>query len=87
MKIAQLSGAPLLPLAYCASSAWVLRTWDRFVIPKPFCRIVIAVGDPVQVPRHLDAAGTEEVQRKMERVLEELFQQARVLSAQSSGSS
>jgi lysophospholipid acyltransferase (LPLAT)-like uncharacterized protein len=87
VKIAQLSGAPLIPLAYGASSAWVLRTWDRFVIPKPFCRIVIAVGEPVQVPRHLDAAGTEEVQRKMERVLEELFQQARVLSAQASGSS
>ena len=87
VKIAQLSGAPLLPLAYCADRAWVLKSWDRFVIPKPFCRIVVAVGDPIEVPRRLDEAGTEKVQRQMERVLEALYQQARVLSAQSAGSS
>lgn len=87
VKIAQLSGAPLLPLAYCADRAWVLKTWDRFVVPKPFCRIVIAVGEPIEVPRRLDEAGTERIQRRMERALEELFQQARRLSAQSAGSS
>lgn len=86
VKIAQLSGAPLVPLAYCADRAWVLDSWDRFVIPKPFCRVIIAIGEPVEVPRRLDDAGTERIQKRMERVLEELYQQARVLSAQSSGS-
>lgn len=86
VKAAQLSGAPLVPLAYYANRAWVLKTWDRFVIPKPFCRVVMAVGQPVHVPRRLDDAGVERVQRQMERVLEELFQQARALSAQSSRS-
>lgn len=87
IKIAQLAGVPLVPVAYFANHAWVLKTWDRFVIPRPFCRIVIAVGEPVAVPRHLDDAGMEELQRRMERILEELYQQARVRSAQSSGSS
>jgi len=87
VKIAQLSGAPLLPLAYCADRAWVLKTWDRFVIPKPFCRVIVVVGEPVEVPRRLDEAGSERIQRRMERALEELFQQARRLSAQSAGSS
>ena len=77
VKIAQLSGVPLLPIAYCASHAWVLKTWDRFVIPRPFCRVVIAVGEPVSVPRRLDPVATEQIQQRMERVLEALFQQAR----------
>lgn len=77
IKMAQLSGVPLLPLAYAARKAWVLRTWDRFVIPRPFTRIVVAAGDPVPVPRALDDAELEALQRRMERELETLFQRAR----------
>ncbi|HSD75730.1 MAG TPA: lysophospholipid acyltransferase family protein [Steroidobacteraceae bacterium] len=77
VKIAQLSGAPLVPISWCASHAWVLRTWDRFVVPRPFCRVVMAVGEPVAVPRRLDEAGTTQIKERMERSLEDLFQQAR----------
>lgn len=84
VKIAQLSGAPLLPLSYCADRAWVLKTWDRFVIPKPFCRIVLAVGEPVFVPRRLEEPAAAEIQQQMERALDALFNQAR-LSLQRSG--
>ncbi len=77
VKIAQLSGAPLLPISYYADRAWVLKTWDRFVVPRPFCRVVMAVGEPVFVPRRLDEAGTTQIQERMQRALEDLFQQAR----------
>lgn len=88
VKMAQLSGAPLLPLAFAARSAWVLRTWDRFVIPRPFTRIVLAAGAPVQVARDVDEAGVVRLQRHMERELEAAYQiAARAVSAQSAGSS
>jgi lysophospholipid acyltransferase (LPLAT)-like uncharacterized protein len=77
VKIAQLSGAPLVPISYCASHAWVLKTWDRFVVPRPFCRVVMAVGDAIAVPRRLDEAGTAQIAQRMESALEDLFQQAR----------
>jgi lysophospholipid acyltransferase (LPLAT)-like uncharacterized protein len=77
VKIAKLSGAPLLPVSWCASRAWVLKTWDRFVVPLPFCRVVVAVGEGITVPRELDDAGTSEIAARMERDLEALFQQAR----------
>lgn len=77
VKMAQLSGAPLLPLAYAARRAWVLRTWDRFVIPRPFTRIVVAAGAPVEVPRDCSEAGVVELQRRMERELEAVYQAAR----------
>lgn len=49
--LAQLSKAPLLPLAYSASSTWRLKSWDRFMLPRPFARIVIGVGTPLNVNR------------------------------------
>jgi lysophospholipid acyltransferase (LPLAT)-like uncharacterized protein len=70
--LAQLSGRPMIPLSYAASRAWKIK-WDRFVIPKPFSRIVVAVGDPVYVPKGLDAASLEKLQSDMELRLSGLF--------------
>jgi lysophospholipid acyltransferase (LPLAT)-like uncharacterized protein len=73
--LAQLSGRPMIPLSYAASRAWKIK-WDRFVIPVPLSRIVITVGEPVYVPKGLDAAGLERVQLDMERRLRTAFEEA-----------
>ncbi len=46
---AQRAAAPVLPVAAAVSRAWRLRSWDRFIVPKPFARIAIAYGDPTYV--------------------------------------
>lgn len=74
--LAQLSGRPMIPLSYAASRAWKIK-WDRFIIPKPGSRIVIVVGEPVYVPKGLDAPGLERLQRDMERRLRAAFDAAR----------
>ena len=73
--LAQLSGRPMIPLSYAASHAWKIK-WDRFVIPWPFARITVAVGEPVYVTKGLDAPGLELLQRDMERRLRALFEEA-----------
>lgn len=75
--LSQLSGRPMLPLAFHATRAWRFRTWDRFVLPWPFARVVVAVGEPRQVPRGLDARRLAEWQTRMARELEELHRAAR----------
>jgi lysophospholipid acyltransferase (LPLAT)-like uncharacterized protein len=70
--LAQLSQRPIIPMAYAASRAWKIQ-WDRFVIPKPLARIAIAVGEPVYIPKGLDAAGLERSQAEMEARLKELY--------------
>lgn len=45
--------------------AWVLRSWDRFRVPRPFARIRVAYSDPQPVP------GTDEASR---RALEQALQ-------------
>ncbi len=73
--LAQLSGRPMIPLSYAASHAWKIK-WDRFVIPWPFARIAVAVGEPVYVAKGLDAPGLERLQLDMERRLRTLFETA-----------
>jgi hypothetical protein len=74
--LAQLSGRPMIPLSYAASHAWKIK-WDRFVIPWPLSRIAIAVGEPVFVPKGLDAGALERAQLDMEQRLHALFETAR----------
>jgi lysophospholipid acyltransferase (LPLAT)-like uncharacterized protein len=47
--IAQRSGAPLIAAAVSVSRAWHLKSWDQFVIPKPFARLQVAYSNPTTV--------------------------------------
>jgi lysophospholipid acyltransferase (LPLAT)-like uncharacterized protein len=76
--LAQLSQRPIIPLAYAASRAWMIK-WDKFVIPKPLARIAIVVGPPVYVGKGLDAVGLERLQAQMEENLHGLFREAQSL--------
>jgi lysophospholipid acyltransferase (LPLAT)-like uncharacterized protein len=68
--IAQRSGAPMVPVAMTADRAWRLRSWDGFVIPKPFARVTVAYSQPIRVaadaPREV-LENTEEVRRGIDR--------------------
>jgi lysophospholipid acyltransferase (LPLAT)-like uncharacterized protein len=46
---AQRAGVPIVAVGAAVDRAWRLGSWDAFVIPKPFSRIVVAYGDPVCV--------------------------------------
>src|SRR5207244_5011790 len=45
--------------SYAASRAWRFRSWDRFMVPKPFARVVIRAAGPIEVAAGLDARGLE----------------------------
>ena len=64
--LAQLTQSPMLPIAYTASRCWELKTWDKFIIPKPFSRIIIAVGEPHNISKKLNAEQMEDERVKME---------------------
>jgi lysophospholipid acyltransferase (LPLAT)-like uncharacterized protein len=74
--LAQMSQRPILPMAYAASRAWLIK-WDKFVIPWPFARIVIALGPPRYVPRVTDAAAIARLQEEMTAELKRLYDVAR----------
>jgi lysophospholipid acyltransferase (LPLAT)-like uncharacterized protein len=74
--LSQMSQRPILPMAYAASRATLFQ-WDKFVLPWPFARIVIAVGAPRQVPRIMQPAALEALQKEMAAEMKSLFGQAR----------
>ena len=45
------TGLPIIPVAYAATRQWELRSWDRFVVPKPLSRVHFVYGEPLTVDR------------------------------------
>jgi lysophospholipid acyltransferase (LPLAT)-like uncharacterized protein len=41
---AQRTGAYIVPIRAAASRAWRLKSWDKFLIPKPFARVDVSYG-------------------------------------------
>ena len=57
--LARETRAPLIPILWSADRCWVLNSWDRYMIPKPFARIVFYYGEAIHVPR---SAGRDELE-------------------------
>ena len=75
--MAQVGRAPMVPIACAADRAWYMNTWDRFMIPKPFARIVVAIGEPIEVPRKASPAEIEAIRAQMQSALESLIQESK----------
>jgi len=49
INIARISNKKILPMALAYKEQWVINTWDKFIIPKPFNKICIVWGDPIDI--------------------------------------
>jgi hypothetical protein len=56
IKLAQIAGGTIMPIHASYSRYWQLKSWDGFMIPKPFARIDITLD----VVHHVSATTTEE---------------------------
>lgn len=69
--MAQMSGVPIFPIYISINRAWVLNSWDRTLIPKPFSTIVARWDDPIVVPKDLDSEAFENTRRQIEEHMKE----------------
>ena len=76
IHLAKISGMPVLPLTYGAEKAIVLKSWDRFIIPHPFTRVVVIYGEPVYVHRDSSEDEIEEKRAELEKRLVEMTERA-----------
>lgn len=44
---ARVTGLPIVPLSAAVSPAWTLKSWDQFLIPKPFARVFVRYEAPI----------------------------------------
>jgi len=54
LLLAQMTRAPLLPMSFSANRYWQLGSWDALIVPKPFARVVITIGEPITIGRGED---------------------------------
>jgi hypothetical protein len=47
--LAQKTGTPVLPMNMEYSSCWRVKSWDRFIIPKPFSKVRVIIGQPDRI--------------------------------------
>ena len=72
LTLAQLSGAPIVPMANAADRCWYINSWDKLFIPKPFARISVAISEPVYVGKDLGPEQLAVLQAQLARQLNEL---------------
>jgi len=47
--LAQKSGAAVVPINMEYSSCWRIKSWDRFIVPRPFARVRVIIGAAYRV--------------------------------------
>lgn len=72
LMLARMTGAPILPLGYRALNAWRLNSWDSFIVPKPFSKIEIFVGQPYWIDKDIGMDELEQHRIAIEKSLLEL---------------
>ena len=68
--LARTQSAPVRALHFGVKSAWRLNSWDGFVIPKPFSRVVLRMTAPLQLPPGATDAQTQEFHIRLQQQLD-----------------
>jgi lysophospholipid acyltransferase (LPLAT)-like uncharacterized protein len=76
IELARLTGSPIFPMTYGASRKKALNSWDHFIVPIPFCRIVYIWGEPVWVPRESKPEEMEEKRLLLQERLRQITDEA-----------
>jgi lysophospholipid acyltransferase (LPLAT)-like uncharacterized protein len=70
IKLAQLTGAPIGAFYLLPEKAWVINSWDRFLIPKPFARICVSWAQWIRVDPDLSTEQFEPKRQELNDALE-----------------
>lgn len=76
LQAARLTGAPVVPVAISASRAVHARSWDSFMVPWPFSRVLIRFGRAVRVPANASDQELERMRAELEADLRRLETEA-----------
>jgi len=69
---------PIIPFYVAVERAWILNSWDRLRIPKPFSRVHIRMGRPIMVPPETGAESAKVFHEQMQAALERVREEAEI---------
>lgn len=79
--LAARTGLPIVAVGVGYRRSWRLKTWDRFVVPRPFSHTVVIAQDPILVPADADKGQIEEYQKRIELAINQANDCAERLAA------
>lgn len=84
--LARHTGARMYPVSMAAKPCWRFPSWDRTVLVRPFSKVVMAFGPPIEVERDATPERLEERRLELERELNRLGTECEVYLGLSGGS-
>lgn len=69
VKLATVTGLPILPVGVTVEPCKRLKSWDRTIIPLPFACCTARVGKPIIVPHDADDATLETYRLEVQEAL------------------
>jgi lysophospholipid acyltransferase (LPLAT)-like uncharacterized protein len=72
--LARMSGAAITAFYVAVERAWVLKTWDALMIPKPFSRIYVRFAKKIFVPSDASEELMESRHAEMQAALDRITQ-------------
>ena len=72
LAIARDAGVPIIPVLWGADRCWSFNSWDRYILPKPFAKVVLLAGEPLWIPQ--DTKG--DIFERYRRLLEDKMNEA-----------
>ncbi len=73
--LAQKSGAPIVPIHMEYSSCWRLKSWDRFVVPRPFANLRAILGKPIHIAALVGPEQFEAEQLRLQNAMMSLVEE------------
>jgi lysophospholipid acyltransferase (LPLAT)-like uncharacterized protein len=73
LQLARKSGAWILPYSSACSRPYFLKSWDRYLAPKPFSKCVVVYGEPFQVPPEMSS---REALQRIGKAVDEVTREA-----------
>lgn len=72
LQVSRITGAPVVPVMAGARRAWWIEGWDRFLIPKPFATVRVAIGQPQYIPANMSVSDLEILAGQLQTSLQAL---------------
>lgn len=70
VMLAKRTGYPIVGFHIALERAWIVKSWDRMMVPKPFSRAVIYGGSPVSVPADATDEQLKTFHQEMQSMME-----------------
>ena len=69
IRLAHATDAVIVPFSVSAEKAWYFNSWDKFLLPKPYTKVLLHFGKIIKFDRVKDREIFEEQRKQLEEIM------------------